>query len=755
MVDIVNFTINDEMDDFLLDIQYVDKGNAVEVNIVCPYTNSVKDHFVLDKSAFNSTGAENKVNESILNIIDVDSATRIEIVMQIARDIKILVEEYPEWFTEYVDNKVITTDDGKELFEWFGHIVPPSYKTNNDGIYKERFNSKTDDYEWVRITTTPSIITGVGHDIDTKEYWLEVTLRDVFGKSHKVWESQKNLFSRDGIKNLIGKGLNIIDSQYNDIGAYYTRCLHSNSERLIQHTVSSKNGWKDDYEYFVLGDRGFYPNKELDVKLIDPDIKNHYTKGGSLYEWVEGVIDVLEYDVVRMCFYAFLTPVILGLVDGDSFIFHNVGGSGEGKTIRMLCAASVLGNPRKLRVSAKSTQLGFIKYNQINQHLPMFVDEISEAPNFKKNVYSLVNGNNRYTSTAEGGVRETDQYPTVICTTGEREIVDDNAYEGEYVRVINITDRIPPGNHELVESARSAVTNHYGHFFELFIDKVHERKDELREEYLKAHSSFPKIKSQQIDRIKGNFASIAVAGAIVEDIFEEIGIPKRDSFKIVSKYLITNVHDNPIEKFHVKILRKTYDWYLKHNDNFIHESEDFEENPEDAETKKISNIVYGWESSEYIDIVPDVHKDYFNKEGLEISQALKMWKKEGIIITSEEKRNTYKATKITNKGKGKKRVNVIRIHKHQLAYNLGLVESFEFEEGNKQDAARIKINQVNHIIQMRENLISFINFQYKKDDLHNNDRLHQIAVDFIKTYNDMNYDLSDVKEVLTRMANNI
>lgn len=752
MVEDVIFTINDDTDNFLLDIQYINKEDFIDVNIVCPYTNAVKDHFKLAKSAFTNSEAEQKIKESVLNIVSVDGGARIEIVMQIGKQIDEL-KEYP-WFIKHIDNKTIITEDGRELFEWYGHVVPQGYKTNNDGIYKEVFNKSSEDYEYIQITTTPSIITGVGHDIDNKEYWLEVTLKDVFGKTHSVWDSQKNVFSKDGIRNLIGKGLNITDLKHGEVSTYLTKCLSANNKRLMQHTVSSRNGWKEDYSYFVLGDKGYYPDKQLDVKLIDPDIKNHYIKGGSLYKWVEGVIDVLEYDVVRMCFYSFLTPVILGLVDGDSFIFHNVGGSGEGKTIRMLCAASVLGNPRKLRVSAKSTPLGFIKYNQINQHLPMFVDEISEAPNFKKNVYSLVNGNTRYTSNSDGGTRETDQYPTVVCTTGEREIVDDNAYEGEYVRVINITDRIPPGNHELVESAKTAVIKNYGHFFDLFIEEVHRRKDELREEYLKYHSAFPEIKSQQIDRIKGNFSSIAVAGAIVEDIFERIGIPKKDSFKIVSKYLISNVKDNPIEKFHIKVLRKSYDWYLKHNDHFIHETEDFEDNPEDSETKKITNITYGWESAEYIDIIPDVLKDYFNKEGLEISQAIKSWKNDGIIMTSGEKRNTYKATKVI-KGKGKRRVNVIRIHKQQLAYNLGLVESFEFEEGHKQDEARIKINNVNHIIQMRENLISFVNFQYKRDDLHIPNKIHDISVDFMKTYNDMNYEISEVKEVLTRMANNI
>lgn len=746
------FTINDDTDNFLLDVQYIDKDKFIEVNIICPYTNAVKDHFKLDKSAFTNSEAEQKIKESVLNIVSVDGGARVEIVLQIGHQIEEL-REYP-WFIKHVDNKIITTEDGRELFEWYGHIVPQGYKTNNEGIYKEIFNKALEDYEYIQITTTPSMITGVGHDIDKKEYWLEVTLKDVFGKTHTVWDSQKNVFSKDGIRTLIGKGLNITDLKHGEVSTYLTKCLSANNKRLIQHTVSSRNGWKEDYSYFVLGDKGYYPDMQLDVKLIDPDIKNHYTKGGSLYEWVEGVVDVLEYDVVRMCFYAFLTPAILGLVDGDSFIFHNVGGSGEGKTIRMLCAASVLGNPRKLRVSAKSTQLGFIKYNQINQHLPMFVDEISEAPNFKKNVYSLVNGNNRYTSTAEGGVRETDQYPTVICTTGEREIMDDNAYEGEYVRVINITDRIPPGNHELVEAARSCVTKNYGHFFELFIEEVHKRKDELREEYLRCHSSFPKIQSQQIDRIKGNFSSIAVAGAIIEDIFERIGIPKKDSFEIVSKYLVSNVKDNPIEPFHIKVLRKTYDWYLKHNDFFVHETEDFEGNPVDSEVLKKSNVIYGWDSHEYIDVIPDVLKDNFSRDGIEISQAIKKWKHEGILHTDEERKNTFRSYKVF-KGKGKKRVTVYRILKHQLAYHLGLVESKEFEEGKKDDDARKRINQVNHITKMKEDIISFVKWQYNINDLMVQGMREKIAFDFMKSYSDMNYDMEDVVEVIYRMSKNI
>ena len=66
----VLFWVHDANDDILLDYTYLNKGDNVEVSIVCPYTNSTKGRLVLDKSAFNSTEAENKVKDTILELIN-------------------------------------------------------------------------------------------------------------------------------------------------------------------------------------------------------------------------------------------------------------------------------------------------------------------------------------------------------------------------------------------------------------------------------------------------------------------------------------------------------------------------------------------------------------------------------------------------------------------------------------------------------------------------------------------------------------
>lgn len=136
---------------------------------------------------------------------------------------------------------------------------------------------------------------------------------------------------------------------------------------------------------------------------------------------------------------AFAAPMLRPL-GAPNFAIHLPGPSSRGKTSMLRCAASVYGNPNSPAWVASwnvSQAAAEIRAATLTD-LPQCYDEIgsSDPEIVERMIYDLINGSSRSRATRDFFVRESHHWHTIVLSTGERELVDDDAAAGAQVRVI-------------------------------------------------------------------------------------------------------------------------------------------------------------------------------------------------------------------------------------------------------------------------------------------------------------------------------
>jgi len=205
----------------------------------------------------------------------------------------------------------------------------------------------------------------------------------------------------------------------------------------------------------------------------------------------------------------------------------------------------------------------------------------------------------------------------------------------------------------------------------LYIRKVCEFKDKIPHWYDQKYDDLPDYETPQSGRIKAFFAGIALAGEILEDVFREIGMKTQNPDDVVFDFYKECVAENPFEKHHIQVLRKTYDWFLTNRNKFVYEQVDDNGNTTqilDQETDK--RELYGWYSKEYIDIIPTILTDYFmTRYRMDIKTAISNWKDYNITKT-EMNRNQDRSYKMIHNER--KRQYFVRIRRDQMEEVLGI-----------------------------------------------------------------------------------
>ena len=181
----------------------------------------------------------------------------------------------------------------------------------------------------------------------------------------------------------------------------------------------------------------------------DTSFKNLYNSvqsHGSHTEWYRIALECRQMSVTaRILLAASFASPLLSIVGSLPFFVHLWGvDSGTGKTVALMLAASVWGNPAvgSYTQTFNGTQVGQERTAAFLNHLPMCLDELQLTKNSKGqsnfDVYQLAQGVGRARGTKTGGV---DKVPTWSCcflTTGESPITSGAAGAGAVNRVIDI-----------------------------------------------------------------------------------------------------------------------------------------------------------------------------------------------------------------------------------------------------------------------------------------------------------------------------
>lgn len=242
---------------------------------------------------------------------------------------------------------------------------------------------------------------------------------------------------------------------------------------------------------------GFSPYVDGLVFDGDASFRNLYqTVGsrGSQIEWYKTALECRKMSVAARIVLAssFASP-ILSLVGSLPFFVHLWGvDSGTGKTVALMLAASVWGNPAlgSYIQTFNGTQVGQERTAAFLNHLPVCLDELQLTKDSRGktnfDVYQLAQGVGRSRGKKSGGVEMTPTWSCCFLTTGESPLTSISAGAGAVNRVIDI--ECTAGSVVVTDGQRisGSLKRNYGWAGREFVEKMYsseETQDIIRDMY--------------------------------------------------------------------------------------------------------------------------------------------------------------------------------------------------------------------------------------------------------------------------------
>lgn len=220
---------------------------------------------------------------------------------------------------------------------------------------------------------------------------------------------------------------------------------------------------------------------------------------------------------------SFASPLI-GKIGCLSFFVHLWGvESGTGKTVALMLAASVWGNPDigQYIQTFNATQVGHEKTAAFLNNVPMCIDELQLSKDShghsKFDVYQLSQGTGRTRGNKSGGVDKTPRWALCVLTTGESPLTSDSSGAGAVNRVIDIECKAADSVIKDGFATSSCLKQNYGFAGRKYIDaltpEVFEKVTERYRELLK------KLLENNTTEKQAMAAALAIIGDELADEF--------------------------------------------------------------------------------------------------------------------------------------------------------------------------------------------------------------------------------------------
>lgn len=328
----------------------------------------------------------------------------------------------------------------------------------------------------------------------------EEKLRLAFCKGDKRWREvisdKKTLASNTAILSLANMGVAVTSENSRALVRYISDMENLNYDLIPESKSISRLGYIEN-EGFSPYVEGLIFDGDMNFRHIFESIRH----AGKREKWLELARAIRQGDVMaRIVLAASFASVLVEPCGSLPFFVHLWGAdSGTGKTVALMLAASVWGNPEMGRYiqTFNSTLVGREKLAAFLNHLPLIVDELQLARDSRGklqfDVYALAEGVGRTRGNKNGGVDKTPTWRNCILTSGETPITGAGSGAGAVNRVIEIECS---ASHRIIEDGHAtagALRKNYGFAGREFAEKLYsenhiDRAQELYKKHYKALS---------------------------------------------------------------------------------------------------------------------------------------------------------------------------------------------------------------------------------------------------------------------------
>lgn len=376
--------------------------------------------------------------------------------------------------TIYIDNVTNFTNQPLEL-------NAGDWEADDGGIFKK--NGYNDE------VACPHPIMPVERlvNIDTGEEKLQLAFR-----KGTIWRkiivSKTVLASSNKVTELAGSGIAVTSQNARAFIQYI-----SDMENMNYYLIPEK---KSIGRFGYIPDEGFSPF--VDGLIFDGDVNfkamfQTVRSRGSETKWLETAAEVREMSTTaRIILAASFASVLLEPLNCLPFFVHLWGvDSGTGKTVVLMVAASVWGDPAvgSYVKTFDGTVVGMEKTAAFLNNLPFCLDELQLAKDSKGrttfDVYKLAQGVGRTRGNRSGGVDLTPTWRNCILTTGESPLTGTASGAGAVNRVIDIECKSAQAVIKDGMRISGAVKRNYGFAGRKFVERLYQPGviDQVSERY--------------------------------------------------------------------------------------------------------------------------------------------------------------------------------------------------------------------------------------------------------------------------------
>lgn len=280
-------------------------------------------------------------------------------------------------------------------------------------------------------------------------------------------------------------GVDVTSESAKHLVKYLNTVINLNGD-IIPHLESvSRLGWQGQ-EFMPYDCKAVLDNANEAAELVAAVSQ----QSGTLQEWADYIRPLRENNLYfRLVIAASFASVLIEKVNALPFVLHLWGGTGSGKTVALMAAASVWGNPKqgKLLLTLNMTANALMQTAAMLYSLPLIGDELQTIKNeyntsYDKIVMQLTEGTNRGRLNSKSELQQPKAWKNCFITNGEEPITQTSSGGGVVNRVIELEchEKLIPNGNETV----NFISEHYGVAGRKFIEHIKTKTDQqLREDF--------------------------------------------------------------------------------------------------------------------------------------------------------------------------------------------------------------------------------------------------------------------------------
>lgn len=382
-------------------------------------------------------------------------------------------------------------------------IIPyqKCFKGKRNLLFHYELN-KSGNFDYTLISDCPIFFTKRIENIDTDRTKMEVAFFKN-GRWIKKVVPTEILYNKP--TDLSQYGLKITSSNAKYFKEYITD-FELHNEIPIVNTID-RLGWRNNYKEFI-------PYSEI-LQLDNPELLENYTESGTLEEWCNAISKYRTNHIFRFILSSAFSAPLIPILNERPFTVYNFAPSRSGKTALLNVAISVFGDPRKLITTFNSTTVGIEKLLQLNNHLPLAIDEkqIAEVQNFlEKVIFMASSQQGRVRGNKYGGLAPQTRFSNIPLATGEEPFTKTSSTTGIGTRCLEIEGK-PFENSKQAQEMYKATSKYYGTAGRTYIKELIINYSD--NSYQELESKLEELKNILEEKSDSNVSSYISAVAIV------------------------------------------------------------------------------------------------------------------------------------------------------------------------------------------------------------------------------------------------